>query len=74
MSKTLIRGENGLVSYESGSIRDTIHQTISDTLRKWDVWWHHNNTRKGIDAAVICPEGIDPNEWIAVHGPICIVM
>lgn len=56
MSKTLIRGENGLVSYESGSIRDTIHQTISDTLRK-----------KGIDAAVICPEGIDPNEWIAVH-------
>ena len=37
MSKTLIRGENGLVSYESGSIRDTIHQTISDTLRKWDV-------------------------------------
>ena len=24
--------------------------------------------REGIELAVICPEDVDPNEWIAVHG------
>ena len=27
--------------------------------------------RGGIEAAVVCPEDVDPNEWIAVHGTFC---
>lgn len=34
-------------------------------------WNWCNRNRGGIQAAVVCPEDVDPNEWIAVHGRSC---
>ncbi|CBK24102.2 uncharacterized protein [Blastocystis hominis] len=47
---------NGTLTHKSGTLRYTLHQTASETLLKG-----------GIQAAVVCPDGVDPNEWIAVH-------
>lgn len=56
------------VKHKKGTLRDTIHLRAEATLSRYYTYLWFFICREGIANAVVCPDDIDKNEWIAVHG------
>lgn len=56
------------VLHKKGTLRDSLHKRATETLTRFVHILFVHCFREGIANAVICPEDVDCNEWIAVHG------
>ena len=59
---------NGMLTCKNDSLRYALYQQANATIEKQVKWKFTNFVRFGIELAVICPDGVDEDEWIAVHG------
>ena len=56
------------VLHAKGTLRETLHKIAETTLSKFVLVISRLLVREGIASAVVCPEDVDVNEWIAAHG------